>query len=41
MADILGNDLQITDTETSMELNFAMLKLKHTVKRKSRSAKQS
>ena len=39
MADILGNDLQTTDTETSMELNFAMLKLKHTVKRK--SAKQS
>jgi len=36
MADILGNDLQTTDTETSMELNLAMLKLKHTVKRKSR-----
>ncbi len=34
MADILGDDLRTTDTETCFELNFALLKLKHTVKRK-------
>lgn len=34
MADILGEDLQTTDTETSMELNLAVLKLKHTIRRK-------
>lgn len=34
IADILGDDLQTTDTETSVELNFAVLKLRHTVKRK-------
>ncbi|MDE5606195.1 MAG: ORF6N domain-containing protein [Bacteroidales bacterium] len=35
MADILGSDLQTTGTETSMELNLAVLKFKHTIKRKS------
>lgn len=35
IADILGGDLQTTDTETSMELNLAVLKFKHTIKRKS------
>jgi phage regulator Rha-like protein len=34
MAEILGNDLKITDSETSVELNFALFKVKHTVKRK-------
>ena len=34
IADILGDDLQKTDTETSIELNLAVLKFKHTVKRK-------
>ncbi len=34
IADILGEDLQTTDTETNIELNFAVLKFKHTVKRK-------
>jgi hypothetical protein len=34
IADILGDDLKATDTETSIELNFAVLKFKHTVKRK-------
>lgn len=33
--DILGDDLRTTDTETSLELNLAVLKFKHTVKRKS------
>ncbi len=34
IADILGDDMQTTDTETSIELNFAVLKFKHTIKRK-------
>jgi hypothetical protein len=34
IADILGDDLKTTDTETSIELNFAVLKFKHVVKRK-------
>ncbi|MDR1581691.1 MAG: ORF6N domain-containing protein, partial [Prevotellaceae bacterium] len=34
IADILGDDLKTTDTETSIELNFAVLKFKHIVKRK-------
>jgi len=28
------NDLRISDSETSIELNFAVLKFKHTIKRK-------
>lgn len=35
VSDILGGDLQTTDTETSLELNLALLKFKHTIKRKS------
>ena len=34
IADILSDDLKTTDTETSIELNFAVLKFKHTIKRK-------
>jgi hypothetical protein len=34
IADILGDDLKATNTETSIELNFAVLKFKHTIKRK-------
>lgn len=34
ISDLLGEDLQTTDTETSIELNFAVLKFKHTIKRK-------
>ena len=33
-AELLGDDLKTSDTETSIELNFAVLKFKHTVKRK-------
>ena len=36
IAEILGNDLTATDSETSLELNFALFKVKHTVKRKSK-----
>ena len=34
IADILDDDLQVTDTETTIEINFALMKFKHTVKRK-------
>lgn len=33
-SDIIGDDLYTSDTETTVELNFAVLKFKHTVKRK-------
>ena len=36
MADILGEGIKTTDTETSIELNLAVMKFKHTIKRKNR-----
>ena len=33
-SDILENNLNVSDTETTIEVNFAMLRFKHTVKRK-------
>ena len=35
IAELLGDDLKTTDTETCLELNFALFKVKHTVRRKS------
>lgn len=34
MAEIIQDDLKLDETETSIEFNFALVKLKHTVKRK-------
>ena len=34
IAEILDDDLETTDTETTVELNFALLKFKHTIKKK-------
>jgi len=34
LSELLDDGLQTTDTETTIELNFAVLKLKHTIKRK-------
>lgn len=34
LADLIGEDSRVTDSETTIELNFAVLKLKHTVKRR-------
>ena len=34
IAEILEDDLHTTDTETTIELNFAVLKFKHVIKRK-------
>ena len=39
VAEIIGNDLQTSDTETSIEINFAVLKFKHTIKRNSNNQK--
>jgi hypothetical protein len=36
IAEIFDDDLQTSDTETSIELNFAVLKFKHTIKKKSK-----
>jgi hypothetical protein len=33
MSDLIDNDLNVTDTETSFEINFAVMKFKHTIKR--------
>ena len=34
MADLFGEDMKTDETETEIEVNFAVLKLKHTIKRK-------
>ena len=34
IAGIFDDELQTSDTETSIELNFAVLKFKHTIKKK-------
>jgi len=34
VSEIFDEALQTSDTETSIELNFAVLKFKHTIKRK-------
>ena len=36
ISDIIGSDLDTTDTETTIELNLAVLSVKHTVKRTSK-----
>ena len=36
IAELLDDDLQTTDTETSIELNLAVLKFKHTIKKKNK-----
>jgi phage regulator Rha-like protein len=34
IADILDNNLEVTDTETSLEINLAVMKFKHIVRQK-------
>jgi hypothetical protein len=36
IADMLGEEMKTTDTETSIELNLALLKVKHTIKQRSK-----
>lgn len=33
ITEIFENDLSLTGTETSFEINFAVLKFKHTIKK--------
>ena len=33
ITDIFDSDLSLSGTETTIEINFALLKLKHTVKK--------
>ena len=40
LTDILMPELETTDTETSMELNFVIGKLKHTVKRRKKNEEE-
>jgi phage regulator Rha-like protein len=34
IAELLGDEMQTTDAETSIEINFALMKFKHTIKQK-------
>ena len=34
IAELLDDDLKVSDTETTIELNFAVLKFRHTIKKK-------
>ncbi len=34
ISNLLSDELQVRDTETTIEINFAVVKLKHTIKRK-------
>lgn len=34
ISDILGDEMDVSGTETSIELNLAVFKIKHTIKRK-------
>jgi hypothetical protein len=34
IAEILEDDLSLSESETTIEVNFAVLKFKHTVKKK-------
>ena len=36
ITEIFDDDLQTSDTETTIELNFAVLKFKHTIKKKNK-----
>ena len=36
IAEILEDDLQTTDSETTIALNFAVLRFKHVIKRKNK-----
>lgn len=39
IGDIIGNDMATSETETELELNFAVLKVKHTIKRTKKDSK--
>jgi hypothetical protein len=39
ITEILDNGMEVTDTETSLEINFALMKFKHIVKQKRKDEK--
>jgi hypothetical protein len=41
IAEILDDGMEVTDTETSLEINFALMKFKHIVKQKRKMEKSS
>ena len=41
ISDILSDDFQTIGTETTVEFNFSVLKVKHTVKRKPKGESQA
>jgi hypothetical protein len=41
IAEILDDGMEVTDTETSLEINFALMKFKHTIKQKRKADKSS
>lgn len=38
LADLLDDDLEVSGEETTIEINFAIMKIKHTIKRNKRKA---
>jgi len=40
ITDLLGDNLEVTDSETSLELNLALMKFKRTVKQKKKASKR-
>lgn len=34
ISELLDNDLQTSESETTIEINFAVIKFKHTIKKK-------
>jgi hypothetical protein len=41
IAEILDDGMEVTDTETSLEINFALMKFKHIVRQKRKGEKSS
>jgi hypothetical protein len=39
ISDILGDSLNISETETTFEINLAVMSIKHTIKRKDKKEK--
>ena len=37
ISELLDNDLQTNESETTIEINFAVMKFKHTIKKTSKS----
>ena len=40
LAEVTGNDMKVRDTETTIELNLAIIKVKHTIKREQNNVRE-